>query len=249
MYRRPSRPFAASTVGFISRLRCDDRAGGSGQRLEPEAPGGRGAGDRRGRHHWSGGSVAARPHGGNGNPTVDVVTQVLLAALVGVGAWCASLVSRRLTPTAVGFLVALLTGLFLCGGAAIQLNAMSSPRWRRARPGLPHRVHHEVQPHLAPRRLRVQGPAVLLPAALLLGARAPERAARHRRVGDAQGRHARGGVHRADRRMAALAADHRTPSGRGDRGGHLLAVPGVVRAAPVAGNRGVRPLVVLVRTR
>lgn len=54
-----------------------------------------------------------------GNPTVAVVTQVMLALAVGAGAY---VVARRFSPDAAGLLVALLTGLFLCGGAAVILN-------------------------------------------------------------------------------------------------------------------------------
>ena len=64
--------------------------------------------------------VAAAPKAVEGNPTVEVVTQVLLALAIGFGVF---VVALRLSPNATGFLVALLTGLFLCGGAAILLNA------------------------------------------------------------------------------------------------------------------------------
>ncbi|MFA5884352.1 MAG: arabinofuranosyltransferase [Acidimicrobiia bacterium] len=56
----------------------------------------------------------------DGNPRVEVVTQVLLALAVGAGAF---VVARRFPPSVAGALVALLTGLFLCGGAAVLLNA------------------------------------------------------------------------------------------------------------------------------
>src|SRR5262249_41993029 len=64
--------------------------------------------------------VAAAPTAVQGDPTGEVVTQVLLAAAVGLGIL---VVGLRLKPNATGFLLALLTGLFLCGGAAILLNA------------------------------------------------------------------------------------------------------------------------------
>jgi galactan 5-O-arabinofuranosyltransferase len=64
--------------------------------------------------------VAVAPTAVNGDPTIEVVTQVLLALAVGFGILVLGL---RLNPTATGFLLALLTGLFLCGGAAILLNA------------------------------------------------------------------------------------------------------------------------------
>ena len=60
------------------------------------------------------------PRSLEGDPTVPVVTQVLLALAVGAGAF---VVSRRYSPTATGALVALLTGLFLCGGATALLNS------------------------------------------------------------------------------------------------------------------------------
>lgn len=69
-------------------------------------------------------AVLVAPTAETDNPTADVVTQVLLAVLVGIGLVVSLVVfGRRLSPTAVGFLVALLTGLFLYGGAAIELNA------------------------------------------------------------------------------------------------------------------------------
>ena len=64
--------------------------------------------------------VAVAPTAVTGDPTVEVVTQVLLAAAVGVAILVLAL---RLSPTTTGFLLALATGLFLCGGAAILLNA------------------------------------------------------------------------------------------------------------------------------
>jgi len=54
-----------------------------------------------------------------GNPTVAVITQVMLALAVGAGAY---VVARRFSPDATGLLIALLTGLFLCGGATIILS-------------------------------------------------------------------------------------------------------------------------------
>ena len=60
------------------------------------------------------------PTAADGDPTVEVVTQVLLALAVGAGAF---VVARRFSPTVTGGLVALLTGLFLCGGAAVMLDA------------------------------------------------------------------------------------------------------------------------------
>src|SRR6185436_19392911 len=66
--------------------------------------------------------VAAAPTAVQGDPTVEVVTQVLLALAVGFGVLVLGL---RLKPNATGFLLALLTGLFLCAGAAILLNANS----------------------------------------------------------------------------------------------------------------------------
>src|SRR5262245_49255966 len=64
--------------------------------------------------------VALAPTALQGDPTVEVVTQVLLAAAVGMGILVLGL---RLRPGPTGFLLALLTGLFLCGAAAILLNA------------------------------------------------------------------------------------------------------------------------------
>jgi len=64
--------------------------------------------------------VVAAPTAVQGDPTVEVVTQVLLALAIGLGIF---VVGLHLSPTATGFLIALLTGLFLCGGAAIILNA------------------------------------------------------------------------------------------------------------------------------
>jgi galactan 5-O-arabinofuranosyltransferase len=64
--------------------------------------------------------VALAPTAVTGDPTVDVVTQVLLALAVGLGVLVLAL---RFRPTTTGFLLALLTGLFLCGGAAVLLNA------------------------------------------------------------------------------------------------------------------------------
>lgn len=63
--------------------------------------------------------VAASPTAVDGDPTVAVVTQALLALAVGTGAF---VVARRYPPSATGALVALLTGLFLCGGATVILN-------------------------------------------------------------------------------------------------------------------------------
>ncbi|MBM3692580.1 MAG: hypothetical protein FJW77_04665 [Actinobacteria bacterium] len=63
--------------------------------------------------------VALAPRAVGADPTVEVVTQVLLALAVGTGVL---VVARRGRPEATGGLVALLTGLFLCGGAAIILN-------------------------------------------------------------------------------------------------------------------------------
>jgi len=75
----------------------------------------------------AGGAVAATwaitalaPGSLEGDPTVPVVTQVLLALAVGAGAF---VLTRRYSPTATGALVALLTGLFLCGGATALLNS------------------------------------------------------------------------------------------------------------------------------
>lgn len=59
------------------------------------------------------------PRAVEGDPTVAVVTQVMLALTVGAGAF---VVTRRFSAPATGLLVALLTGLFLCGGAAVILN-------------------------------------------------------------------------------------------------------------------------------
>jgi len=64
--------------------------------------------------------VGLAPRAEAADPTVAVVTQVLLALAVGAGAW---VVARRYPPTATGALVALLTGLFLCGGAAVLTNS------------------------------------------------------------------------------------------------------------------------------
>ena len=64
--------------------------------------------------------VALAPTAVNGDPTVEVVTQVLLALAVGFGILVLAL---RCSPTTTGLLLALFTGLFLCGGAAILLNA------------------------------------------------------------------------------------------------------------------------------
>jgi hypothetical protein len=64
--------------------------------------------------------VAAAPKAVEGNPTVDVVAQVLLALAIGLGIL---VVALRLSPNVTGFLIALLMGLFLCGGGAIILNA------------------------------------------------------------------------------------------------------------------------------
>lgn len=65
--------------------------------------------------------AAVAPTAEEGNPTVEVVTQVLLVLAVGTGV--VVLLLRRCSPDVGGALVALLTGLFLCGGAAIILNA------------------------------------------------------------------------------------------------------------------------------
>src|SRR3954454_15998603 len=54
-----------------------------------------------------------------GNPRVAVLTQVMLVLAVGAGTY---VIARRLSPDATGLLVALLTGLFLCGGATVILN-------------------------------------------------------------------------------------------------------------------------------
>ncbi|MFM8303962.1 MAG: arabinofuranosyltransferase [Actinomycetota bacterium] len=59
------------------------------------------------------------PRAVEGDPTVAVVTQVMLALAVGAGAF---VVARRFSAHVSGLLVALLTGLFLCGGAAVILN-------------------------------------------------------------------------------------------------------------------------------
>ena len=64
--------------------------------------------------------VALAPTAVEGDPTVEVVTQLLLALAVGTGIL---VIGLRLRPDATGFLLALLTGLFLCGGAAVLLNA------------------------------------------------------------------------------------------------------------------------------
>jgi galactan 5-O-arabinofuranosyltransferase len=64
--------------------------------------------------------VALAPTAVQGDPTVEVVTQVLLALAVGMGIL---VIGLRFRPGETGFLLALLTGLFLCGGAAILLNA------------------------------------------------------------------------------------------------------------------------------
>jgi len=66
--------------------------------------------------------VAVAPTAVNGDPTVEVVTQVLLALAVGFGILVLGL---HFSPTTTGFLLALFTGLFLCSGAAILLNANS----------------------------------------------------------------------------------------------------------------------------
>ena len=98
----------------------------------------------------------------------------------------------RLSPTTTGFLVALLTGLFLCGGAAILLNAnafaplgaAADQSYRTAY--LTKFAHHWGLVDYAYKDL-----PVLLSPAVLLGARAVERAPRRRAVADAQGRPAR----------------------------------------------------------
>ena len=64
--------------------------------------------------------VGVAPTAVTGDPTVEVITQVLLALAVGFGILVLAL---RFRPTTTGFLLALLTGVFLCGGAAILLNA------------------------------------------------------------------------------------------------------------------------------
>lgn len=64
--------------------------------------------------------VRLAPEARTGDPLVDVVTQVLLLlALAGV----TFVVLRRLPAGASGFLTAWIVGLFLCGGAAVLLNA------------------------------------------------------------------------------------------------------------------------------
>jgi galactan 5-O-arabinofuranosyltransferase len=65
-------------------------------------------------------AVLFAPTAERGDPTVEVLTQLLLA--VGVAVTIGVLL-MRLPPAATGFLIALLTGLFLCGGAAVMLNA------------------------------------------------------------------------------------------------------------------------------
>jgi len=64
--------------------------------------------------------VRVAPTAANGNPTADVITQVLLVAAIAVGAF---VLARRFPPWTSGALIALLTGLFLCAGAAVILNA------------------------------------------------------------------------------------------------------------------------------
>lgn len=63
--------------------------------------------------------TALAPRATEGDPTVAVVTQVMLALAVGAAVW---VFARRSSPTATGALVALFTGLFLCGGAAVLLS-------------------------------------------------------------------------------------------------------------------------------
>ena len=64
--------------------------------------------------------VRLAPEARTGNPMVDVVVQVLLLLALAAGAF---VVLHRFRPDTGGFLTAWITGLFLCGGAAVLLNA------------------------------------------------------------------------------------------------------------------------------
>src|SRR5262245_3970266 len=64
--------------------------------------------------------VLVAPTAESGDPSVDVFTQVLLVLAV---ALALVVLALRFGPNTTGLLLALLTGLYLCGGAAVILNA------------------------------------------------------------------------------------------------------------------------------
>ena len=131
------------------------------------------------------------------------------------------------------------------GARALGL-AVPADRYR-ARPGLPHRVDHEVLALDRVRRLRVQGPAAVLPAAVLLGARAPRPVDRHERVRSPQDGSARHRARRPPDRGALLGGDHARLGDRGRGGGRRPRVHRLVRAVRVAGGDRLRAVVPAVR--
>src|SRR3954452_13699258 len=64
--------------------------------------------------------VLVAPTAAVGDPSVDVFTQLLLVLAVVLAVVVLAL---RFRPETTGFLLALITGLFLCAGAAVLLNA------------------------------------------------------------------------------------------------------------------------------
>lgn len=64
--------------------------------------------------------VDLAPTARTGDPTAEVVTQVMLVLALGAGCF---VVASRFSRDATGALLALWTGLFLCGGAAVLTNA------------------------------------------------------------------------------------------------------------------------------
>ena len=151
----------------------------------------------------------------NGDPTVDVVTQVLPRA--GRRLRDPRARAAALGPTTTGFLLALLTGLFLCArrGDPAQRQRVRTARRRRSTRATAPRTSRSSRTHwglvdYGYKDLPSFYPPlffwVLGRLSALLGIAA---------VADAQGRPARLGLPRADRRLAAVATDHRPTPGRG----------------------------------
>ena len=159
----------------------------------------RGGGGRHGRGR---GCLAHRRSRATPPPTCSSGCACVVAVAAG-----AIVLLSPMAPTTRAWLVAVLVGLFLCAGSALVLSGSEFPPLGVALDqGFRTAIDHEVRAHMVTRRLRVPGPARLLSAALLLGARTSVGLVRHRVLRGAEGRSARNRARRPGVRARALVA-------------------------------------------